>query len=308
MAFAFIAVAAANLNNTSVCRAAADWLVSHNQPGWGLGFEWDAFGDQSVNPANTVYGITVAVAARGLLVAYRKCNNASYLKAAVSALDYYSRFFIDTPNGGQFWYSDQSSDAIATANISAMLVAPFAEAGELASRPDLVERADRVAKDLMLRRLSVGDFEYWKYSTKNNAINDAVHSAMIVLGLLEYRKLRGIELQLDRSIAYLRTFISDGKILEFSPATPAPEGLEDNPARLWAIGALAAAFEEAGDHKTAKLTLDRMKSYQVTPGKYSNTPESSKQDVRMLAFALFGLSKVAQSSPLTRLRNKYESH
>jgi hypothetical protein len=308
MAFALIATAAANLNNIDVCRAAADWLVSHNQPGWGLGFEWDAFGDQSVNPANTVYGITVAVAAQGLLAAHRRCNHASYLQAAVSALDYYSRFFIETPNGGQFWYSDQGSDAIATANISAMLIAPFAEAGELAGRPDFVALADKVAKDLMSRRLSIGDLEYWKYSTRNNAINDAVHSAMIVLGLLEYRRLRGLDLQLNPSIAYLSTFISDLKVLEFSPATPIPEGLEDRPARLWAIGALAAAMEEAGDHTRAKLTLDQMKSYQVSRGKYSNTPNSSKQDVRMLSFVLFGLSKVAQSSPLTRILNRLESH
>ena len=64
MAFAMIASASARLHDERICKIAADWLVEHATPGWGLGYKWDAFNDGSINPTETIYGVTVALGVR----------------------------------------------------------------------------------------------------------------------------------------------------------------------------------------------------------------------------------------------------
>src|SRR5690606_22848440 len=65
MAYGIYASAAALLGLTTEARRGASFLVKNHctrqgRAGWGLPFAWDAFADGSVNPAETIYGITNA--------------------------------------------------------------------------------------------------------------------------------------------------------------------------------------------------------------------------------------------------------
>lgn len=90
MAYGLYASAASMLGMVDQAQTAANWLLANpatkNSMGWGLPFAWDAFGDGTINPSTTVYGVTTALAVRGLLDVYAATKNAAYLRAAANAL------------------------------------------------------------------------------------------------------------------------------------------------------------------------------------------------------------------------------
>lgn len=305
-AFALIASASALLGEKEPCRSAADWLVRHSAPGWGLGFAWDAFSDGSVNPANTVYGVTVAMAARGLLDAHQSCYRPEYLPSAIAALDYYSKFFTETSDGGFFWYSDQKADAQNVLNISAVLLPTLALAGRIAHRPDFTELAQKAASDLLNHQISVGGLDYWKYMDTSPIPNDAVHAGMMVAALAEYKEITGTQFDIGPACNYLPTFISDGRTLDFSPVGDLPESLRARPARLWGVGALAHALTKCGLHDHAAMVVQDMQRYRFEADRYSSIPDGEKlQDVRMISFVLLGLSKMSQASLWSRMTSTF---
>ena len=98
MAFGLLASVGAKIHHERLMRTSADWLVMNGslgkgKSGWGLGFSWDAFNDDSINPPETVYGITTAIAVAGLLDAYEVTRDPVYAGTAAAALDYYKSSF-----------------------------------------------------------------------------------------------------------------------------------------------------------------------------------------------------------------------
>jgi len=115
---------------------AARWLINHSDlngdstVGWGLPFAWDAFGDGSTNPANTVYGITTALSVYALLEVFDLTGKKEFLSTALDALDGYITYFTALPDGtGYFWYSERSDDSHPVPNVSSMLAGAYAQAG-----------------------------------------------------------------------------------------------------------------------------------------------------------------------------------
>lgn len=293
MAFALIASAGANLSDEKTSRAAADWLVKNSAPGWGLGFAWDAFSDGSENPATTVYGITTALGARGLLDAFERYKDPAYLQTAEASLDYYSKFFTVTENGGYFWYSDQETDAINSTNISAMMLAPLLEVGRLSDRPDFVRLADMAAKEIVSSRRSIGSYQYWSYSDRNDEPNDAAHAAFIVLGLTEYAASTGRVMDLTKAAKYLTTFLVDSGVRAYSQANDIDPKMGLRPARLWDIGMLSYTLAETGQYEAAKTAIAALPNYEFEPFRYSNLlGGKAEQDARMIAYVLLGLSRL----------------
>jgi len=95
-------------------------------PGFGLGREWDAFQDGSVNPATTAYVWESGLAALGIgnylahiSVSERSETDLSFLKALIDAWEPY--FTWVTPETGFYWYSNKEADAIAVHNTCALL-------------------------------------------------------------------------------------------------------------------------------------------------------------------------------------------
>lgn len=305
MAFALLTSVGASLPNAKLMHRAATWLLQNSTPstgktGWGLSFAWDAFGDGSKNPVDTVYGITTALAVRGLLDAYEEEEIPAYLETALAALTYYSRFFTETPQGGYFWYSDQESDAINTYNVSAMLLGQYARAGVLAGRADLVQIAKSAMEDLLAHSQQIEGFEYWPYSPKATRPNDAVHAAYIVQGLIDFKNATGQTIDLNQSINYLPTFANGDQVFEFSTLhNDLDTKLRERPARLWGVGMLAFTLAEAGEIEASKVVLVNSGRYMTSPGLYSNLPGSvDEPEPRMtshLALAASRLSKLRRN-------------
>lgn len=294
MAFALIASAGSNLSDEKTSRTAADWLVKNSRPGWGLGFAWDAFNDGSENPATTVYGITTALGARGLLDVFERYRDPRYLEAAVASLDYYSKFFTATENGGYFWYSDQASDEINAPNISAMMLAPLLKAGKLSDRPDFIRLAHMAAKEILASRKNQGTYQYWSYSDRNENPNDAAHAAFMVLGLTEYAAATGQNIDLTQAQSYLTTFIASDGVRAYSQVDKIDPKWRLQPARLWDIGMLAYTLDETGQHRSARTVIAALPNYEFEPLRYSNQPGgAAQQDSRMIAYILFALTRLA---------------
>lgn len=297
MAFALLASTGAKIQDRSLLRTSADWLVANaiskpNTSGWGLGFAWDAFGDKSVNPPDTVYGITTALAVGGLLDAYEATQDQTYQEAAVAALDYYSKSFTRTAAGGYFWYSDQPSDNVDVYNVSSMLMGQYARAAKLLGRSDFAELARLAARDLTAGSKHINGIEYWPYSDRHNRPNDAVHAAYVVQGMIEYARYLDSAHLLETAADYLPSFYDNDEVLEFSVLHGGTDEKSRAPARLWGVGMLIYTLSEFNRHEDAQKFVSALDRYRVEGSDvFANRPgDRGKGEPRMVAHILLGLS------------------
>ncbi|MGN6142264.1 MAG: hypothetical protein ACTHOP_01600, partial [Mesorhizobium sp.] len=302
MAFALLASIGAKTEDQNLLRVSANWLVNDaskkaNAAGWGLGISWDAFGDKTVNPADTIYGITTALAISGLLDAYEKTGDRSYARVAISALDYYSTFFTPTDAGGFFWYSDQRADSINVYNVSSMLMGQYARAAKLFGRSDFAELATLAAEQLVADSKAVDGVRYWPYSAKSDRPNDAVHAAYTVQGFIEFAQFSDDATVPAASVEYLLSFYHHGRVLEFSPLHRLPSNLANRPARLWGVGMLIYTLSYLNRYKDARKIASVLDDYRVNGTDIlANRPnDKGKGEPRMIAHIALGLAELRQS-------------
>lgn len=200
-----------------------------------------------MNPPDTVYGITVAVAVKGLLDVYELTKDQYYLDAALKALNAYSDYFVETPDGGFFWYSDRKEDARDITNVSAMLAGQYARAGNIAGNSHFTDLAVRAFNHLLHQSTVREGTLCWTYEIGGERLNDSVHASYIVYGLLEGRKLGLVKGDISPIIAHLRNFYRNKTVYEM----PFPDK-KNKLARVWGVGMLIATLAEAGDMSTAK--------------------------------------------------------
>ena len=113
------------------------YLVDHSDDnndgeiGWGLGFEWDAFGDGTVNPKGHVYAIETV----NVMEAYMEALESGILPEALidvvqsqlhaTALLWNRKYWTESKETGErcfYWYSISEKDNIACLNIDAKWV------------------------------------------------------------------------------------------------------------------------------------------------------------------------------------------
>jgi len=167
---ALLTSAAARAGDGAAVRQLADELLalrSEPGPGWGIGFPSDAFGDGSVNPANTIYGLVTAFAAGALLDAFEASGEPRYRDAAIEALDHYAAFAVRDRDGVFMAHSDQPSDRIAVYANSALLMGEYARAGAVTGREDFAALADALFRSLRAARLDTPLGPAWPYSFTN---------------------------------------------------------------------------------------------------------------------------------------------
>lgn len=128
MSYGTLAMASALHGDAETARACADWLCSNSTSatitGWGLNWAWDAFSNGTINPADTIYGITDAIAVDGLYRTYQLTGDRRYLETATIALRDYADQYSVQEGTFYFHYSDQIADqGYRVANITAMLMA-----------------------------------------------------------------------------------------------------------------------------------------------------------------------------------------
>ena len=121
--------------------------------GWGMPWEWDAFGDGSVNPTSTAYALTTGLVIHALLDAGEPVE----LRIAE---DWSTR--LD-------WYSDRRSDAIWTPSAAAIIASAAARMGYLTEAQTIFDR------------LGVGRFA-WQYSDRQPIVNDLTNYVYILWG------------------------------------------------------------------------------------------------------------------------------
>lgn len=292
MAYGLVAWACANRGDKAGARQSADWLVDNlheDAPGWGLGWEWDAFQDGTTNSAETVYGITTAISIEGLLRTYLLTKDERYLDAVISVMDYYSQF--QCPTNGFFYYSDQPHDfGYEVPNITAMLMAQYCTLGAILNSSRYKSIAD-FAYDAMVRTAIKNDnYVYWRYivGVKNERNNDLVHAGYIAYGIYIYEAYRDKhQFMADRAIAYLEGFVDDDIYLFHQKGVAEKNSKRSN---SWGVGMLLYIQSIVKDKDNFMRTLSFLNAWLYDDYHFSRYPDDGHHSPRDVAHLLLGLS------------------
>jgi hypothetical protein len=297
MAYGLVAWAASEKADVKYARLAADWLIENSSPdkrGWGLDWEWDAFGNGVINPADTVYGITTAIAVDGLLRTYLLTQNRQYLDAAQDALNYYMQF--QCPESGHFFYSDQLSDsAYKVPNITAMLMGQYAHAGGILGNRSYIDVASRAYVAMQESAVVMEEIVLWKYAhgLENERDNDLVHASYIVYGLYLYEKhtpaVKHASLA-PMAASYLDGFI-DGDIFEFN-IRDRSAGLGARKARIWGAGMLLYVASALDEQDLMRAVLAKIPKYEYATQRFSYRRGDDLHCPRAVAHLLLGYSLI----------------
>ncbi|GEM_PF-1938703 len=303
MAYAHLAQAAALVGDLETMHLSATWLVENPSSdlvmGWGLSFAWDAYGDGTVNPPSTIYGITTALAIGGLVESYCRSGKVSYLEAAVESLNYYANYISEDVYGKFLNYSDQSSDNYNTHNVNAMLMHAYARVGVLIDRQDFKQLATEVASSLHAAQFTYPDSISWPYTAQAEAgtradRNDIVHAAYIAYGVLETQKLLDIEIATQTELEnYLKGFERDGNLKEFRTGEFRNEAESDLRARAWGLGMHLAWLASTGDFASGFETAEMIEEYRTSEGTYEYVYGSKTAIPRSTSHLLYGVATLA---------------
>ncbi|NES18708.1 MAG: hypothetical protein F6K41_07195 [Symploca sp. SIO3E6] len=250
---------------------AAKWLIENKNlsdskdVGWGLPFAWDAFGDGSINSANTIYTITTALVIQSLLDVYVAISSTSnnqkliqsslVLNTAIAAAETFTKEnFQKEKEELIFWYSLNPEDSYHVINVSAMLAGQMQRLSHY-SPPKKSQIFSTFADQAVLYIKKRAKFDrdgniFWMYGgdywvDRLNPPNDLVHESYIINGLIEYVRYGGRNANLvEPKLLYksLQRFIKNDKIYDmprgWNPPTEEHQLIQymDAPARLWGVG------------------------------------------------------------------------
>lgn len=167
------------------------YTTASGRPGWGLTYAWDAFGDGTTNPADTVYTYTTAMAALAFLDGYVALGDSAQLdraEAAVATILTECWGYEDGPLKS-VWYSNQPRDQLdgsyVVHNVNALTLAAIARIARYAD--ETYESVKRGGIEAMLtEQAGYQDVDgQWQYQTGSPNRNDLVHHSYIALGLVE---------------------------------------------------------------------------------------------------------------------------
>ena len=186
--------------------------------GWGLGAPWDAFGDGTTNPADTVYTYQTTHAGLALLETHRSGQAPWALEAAVrAARAVVSRIgYNETDSGIAFRYSDNPSDRpYFVPNVSAD-AARFLLELRGATRDPRYDRLIAQAFRAALREQAADG--QWPYIVGRPAGNGALHLGLTVEAMYACaRRLRdpACDRAATQGLLALRAFIGpDGELTD----------------------------------------------------------------------------------------------
>ncbi|MBE7434427.1 MAG: hypothetical protein HS100_10955 [Anaerolineales bacterium] len=184
---------------------AGNWLLDNADidgdgvVGWGLPVEWDAYGDGTVNPPNTIYTITTAIAINGLLD-WLEMDPDAPEERIITTVDAAFEPFIDPKaltQDGLLMYSLSSNDqAYSTFNPGAYMAGQMQRFSSVhsnsAKRDQLRFVSDTIMESLLVyKQLDQNGGWYWNYSIDEHVPNDATHSIYIIEGIYQYIRYQG---------------------------------------------------------------------------------------------------------------------
>jgi len=189
--------------------------------GWGLPVAWDAYGDGSINPANSEYTITTAIVADSLLTWMEQDPDAPgdrILETLEKAFSPYLLPDMKSPSGLLPYSLSVGDRAYDTFNPAAYLAGEmqrfsgYAKTEEI--RTGLRRAADRTMQVLLDNQKTspLNGSLYWNYSITEEVPNDLGHAVYIVQGIAAYVRAGGAlgdSFDLDRAFAHLEDFDDD---------------------------------------------------------------------------------------------------
>lgn len=276
------------LTLSALSRTSESWLVAHDDEdgdgvkGWGLPFEWDAFGDGTPNAANTEYAITTAIVIDALLDRADTMTGpqrVATLDLAWQAISSYLDPTVATP-GGMAPYSltpqDRGWDVF---NTAAYLAAMAQRLSRMENDVDRVTRlelfADTAMQVFLDRRLVTREGAwYWPYLLPGSSVNDLPHAAYIIYGIETYVREGGRladSFPRDRIWSHLKDFVpSDVGYMRAYPYFVETSAI----ARAYDVGFALATLCLFGDplpNVREQLTAV-LSNYRVDSGHYAKLP------------------------------------
>lgn len=291
-------------------RVAGRWLVNNaslnarGTVGWGVPVAWDAYGDGSTNPANTIYSISTGIVADAL-IDWMETDPEAPGTEIIATLTASLTAFADAPRtpSGLLPYSLEAPDVrYDTFNSAAYLAgqmqrfAKYVTDADLAAR--LRDRADATIASLLANR-KVGPYGawYWTYSIQEDVPNDLPHASYIIDGLRTYVREGGrhaAEVDMAATLAHTGDFFDEaGK----PRAWPAFRTDIDRRPRLYDLGmALTLACTEPSLARFVDRFMATIPSYRSEDGKFHKMPLPS--------FATEGSGR----QPISPVVNEYEAY
>ncbi|CAD7050821.1 hypothetical protein RHAB21_04221 [Pseudorhizobium halotolerans] len=236
----------------SLAAVSGRWLLDHDDidgdgiVGWGVPIAWDAYGDGSENPANTVYTISTAIAVDALMTWMERdptSPKAEIFETVTAALRPFTNPRLRSPSG-LMPYSFQDSDLVYdTFNPAAYMAGQLQRFSLLTDDVELREALRSVADNtvqVLLDQHRVNEATgswYWHYSIQEDVANDLPHANYIIDGLMKYRHYGGRlgnRIDMEAALSHLREF-SDTEA-GYVRAWPKLQKNIDRPARTYDLG------------------------------------------------------------------------
>jgi len=265
---------------------AGRWLIDHSRldssgvVGWGVPVAWDAYGDDSINPVNTVYAISTAIVVDALLDWMETKPNApgsQIIEVVQVALERFAQPEMRTPSG-LLPYSLVATDRqYDTFNSAAYLAGQMQRFAKYSKDAALFTRAadDTVRALIDHHQVSPEGNWFWRYSVQEDVSNDLAHASYIVDGLKTYMAEKGNLadfIDIDAVTLHLEEFAYGDSIR----AWPRLQENITNAGRLYDIGmAMTLACREPRLADMAKRLLDSVPKYRTDNGfsRYPPVPE-----------------------------------
>lgn len=301
--------------------AAGFWLLDHADQngdgviGWGVPVAWDAYGDGSVNPANTEYTIATAIVIHALLdwmEASPQAPRQRIVDVVGNALLPYLDPLMRTP-AGLLPYSLRDSDRpYDTFNPAAYLAGQMQRFSRMTPDAKMSSKlraaADATMQVLLDQRQITPDGAgwYWNYSIQESVANDLPHASYIVDGIITYMAYAG-----RLSDSFERAKVS-AHLMDFpDSATGAvrawPRFRPDVtvPARLYDLGiAMHVACAEPALTSMRGILFAQLPAYRDADGHYRKYPMATDQRNLVVTeyenYLFRGLASCAAKAPRQR--------
>ena len=279
--------------------AAGQWLLDHADEnrdgvvGWGVPVAWDAYGDNSINPAHTEYSISTGIAIDALL-SWREVVAGPKAAEILAVVERAAAPYVSPQAwspAGMLPYSLRESDRrYDTFNSAVYLAGQLQRLAQLTSDAALADKlratADSTVAALLRNKRTSPETGawYWHYSIQEATANDLPHAAYIAVGLADYVRHRGHlggQVQLGAVFKHLQEFLPEpprakGAPRPFIRAWPRFKKEITREARSCDLGmALHLACTEESLKPMRRALFDALSDYRTATGEYQKYPVRS---------------------------------
>ncbi len=287
-----------------IARVSGQWLLDNSDindngiHGYGLADAWDAFSDNTINPANQEYTITTAIAIKGLIDWYKiekdSLKRKEISKCILNCIIPYLDSTYDSPIGIPAYSLNLYDIIYDVYNPAIFLAGQMQRFSRLIDndslRKVLSQKSETIIEILFSDyRIDENGNYYWDYGVQIKQPNDLVHACYILEGIRDYKKSGGnINTSWDNLSGHFDLFYVNNRWYEY--IVPEYQNEEYN-CRLWALGMLMYSLALEKDFNRIELTLwPQINEYYTGNGQFKLRINNDRIMLRQNAHLLLGLS------------------